>query len=144
MNKHTNNEIGTWATLKKTSPFFSIFPDPNVPIISILPIIPREHGAPRCYLINASKLTEDTLLEVARVFFGFWEHECNSIEEMLEYLRKNFPLNVEHFSDCWTTDPAFLFGLMDDHGILTDDEEEYELMRENAEYLSNMYEDFEE
>jgi hypothetical protein len=115
--KLNSTEFGCWATLKEDSPFYEIFSDPKVEIVSIVPMIPRGYGHSPCYLIKASKLPEEVLLSIANVFFERWNSECSSVEEMLEYLKKDFPLKTEHFSGCWTNSPAILFGLMDDYGF---------------------------
>lgn len=99
-----NSTHKTWAKLKPDTPFNSLFPDGEIPIVSILPITPREVGAPLCYLIPGSQLTDQQIEGLARLLHTQWSQEA-TIEQLEDYIRSDaLPLKTDWFSGVWTTD----------------------------------------
>jgi hypothetical protein len=94
----------TWGHLVATAPFLPIFPTGRVPLISIWPIIPREEGAPRCYLVNVAELSDDQVEQLAAMLWELWRPECESVEQAVAYIREQgLPLKVDWFSSVGTT-----------------------------------------
>ena len=87
-----------YAYLKPGSPFDHIFPGGRVPIRSPLQIVPRETGAPLCYLVPGDRLTEAQIAQLAALLFEQWRPECASVEEAAAYIRSDaLPLRVDWF-----------------------------------------------
>jgi len=101
-----------WANghLKSDSPFTAIFaPDGIVPLKSIVPMIPREEGCPKCYELDAEKLTEPQLQQLAELLYQRWQPECESIEMAVNYIREpGLPLECKWFDGVSTDLRAFL------------------------------------
>lgn len=94
----------TWGYLLADTPFAAIFPDRTVPLISVWPIVPREAGAPRCYLVNVAELSDEQVEQLAALLHTQWRPECESIDQAIEYLRtEGLPLRVTWFSTVATT-----------------------------------------
>ncbi len=94
----------TWGYLIDTAPFLPVFPNGRVPLISIWPIIPREEGAPRCYLVNVAELSDDQVAHLAAMLLEMWRPECESVEQAAAYIREEgLPLRVSWFSTIGTT-----------------------------------------
>lgn len=94
----------TWGNLIDGSPLVSIFPDGRVPLISVWPIVPRERGAPRCYLVDVSLLSDEQIRALAELLYETWRHECSSADEAIAYMHdEGLPLRISHFSTVATT-----------------------------------------
>lgn len=99
----------SWGHLKPDTPFAHIFPDGRVPLKGPLPIIPREGGAPPCYLIPGRELSEQQIQALAEMLWETWRPECESVEQAAAYIRGDaLPLRAEWFSSVGTSMRAFL------------------------------------
>lgn len=93
----------TWGHLIDGSPFAAIFPDRLVPLRSIWPIIPREAGTPRCYLVAVEQLTEVQIQALAALLWQQWQPECMSVERAADYIRtEGLPLRTSWFTGVGT------------------------------------------
>ena len=92
-----------WGHLKPDTPFAHIFPDGVVPLKGILPIIPREEGAPECYLVPGSELSDAQVEQLATMLWERWRPECSGPEQAAEYIRLDaLPLRVTWFEGVGT------------------------------------------
>jgi hypothetical protein len=99
----------SWGHLKPNTPFAHIFPDGRVPLRGPLPIIPREVGAPPCYLVPGRELTEAQIQALAEMLWQTWQPECTSIAEAATYIREDaLPLRQEWFSNVATDMRIFI------------------------------------
>lgn len=89
--------MASYAFCNPDSDLFPIFGDEAIPILSIVPIIPREHGAPPCYVILGRELSENVRHQLAMKLFEMWQPECESIEMASEYILEGLPLKTTHF-----------------------------------------------
>lgn len=90
--------MSCWGYLKETSQLYPIFGTQGVPILSLIPIIPREQGAPLCYVILGNELSREILDQLAAKLFELWQPECIDLEMAREYITKGLPLKTTHFS----------------------------------------------
>lgn len=99
----------TFGYLVADSPFGNIFPDGEVPLVSILPIVPGAHGNPNCYVVDAQFLTsnqvEDLALLLAQSNCDTAEH---SLDELKQYVLEGLPLRASWFRGVSTSDPVEL------------------------------------
>lgn len=101
--------MSCWASLKRDSEFYNLFPNGRVQILSIVPVIPREEGCPPCYLVLGNRLTPQQLEQLAQLLQRWWPHECQSLEQAKEYiLRENLPLKTSHFDNVSTDDIFYI------------------------------------
>lgn len=108
------SEFKTWANLKPDTPFSHLFPDGRVPIVSPLPIIPREVGSPPCYLVSGSLLTDGQLRELAELLWQRWQPECESLEQAIDYIRQNaLPLRTDWFTSFMSVDQGLMLSLVE-------------------------------
>lgn len=99
----------TWAQLAPNTPYAGIFPDGRVPLQSILPITPREAGAPLCYLVDVTQLTESQIWALAEALWRQWRPECTSAGEAVRYMRaEGLPMRAAWFDSITTTRLALL------------------------------------
>lgn len=110
-------ECQNWAYLKENTPFNDIFPNRLVPIRSIFPIIPREYGAPPCYVVEGRFLSDEQIDQLAQRLFELWRPECESLRVAKEYIGGGLPLKTDWFNGAGTSSSAVLFGLMHDEGF---------------------------
>lgn len=96
--------MASFAYLKQDSELRSIFPSGTVPIVSIVPAVPREEGAPLCYWVKGSELSEEQLHQLAELIFETWRPECESYDQALASVLNDLPLRTTHFSGCGTDD----------------------------------------
>jgi hypothetical protein len=96
--------MACWAYLKQDSELRDIFPTGSVPIVSIVPGIPREEGAPLCYWVKGSELNEEQVERLAQLIFEMWLPECSNMGQAREYVRNDLPLKATHFNGCGTDD----------------------------------------
>ncbi|WP_375470992.1 hypothetical protein [uncultured Nostoc sp.] len=97
--------MASHAYCNESSDFFPVFGNQAVPIRSIVPIIPREHGAPPCYVVLVDQLSESIIEQLAEMIFQEWQPECKSIQMAREYmLQDGLPLRTTHFSSVGTND----------------------------------------
>ncbi|BAS59890.1 hypothetical protein NIES2135_20450 [Leptolyngbya boryana NIES-2135] len=106
-------EFKTWATLSAKTPFNHLFPDRKVPIVSPIPIIPREEGMPFCYVVDAQFLTDEQIQGLAEMLYEQWKPESESVEETIVYIREGLPLKCAWFSSFTTIDPKMMAMLTD-------------------------------
>ncbi len=92
------------AYCSENSEFFSIFGSQAVPIKSIVPIIPREHGAPPCYVVLVEQLPLTIANQLAEMIYEEWQPECESLQMAKEYILQGLPLRITHFSGVGTDD----------------------------------------
>lgn len=89
----------TWGYLIEGSPFGAIFPDGRVPLRSIIPMTPRERGAPPCYLVAIRELSEAQIAQLATLLWQQWRPECESLEQAVTYIQtEGLPLRCSWFS----------------------------------------------
>jgi hypothetical protein len=99
----------SWGYLRPGTPFAHIFPDGRVPLKGPLPIIPREAGAPPCYLVPGRALTELQIAMLADLLWAVWQPECASPEQAADYIRSDaLPLRQEWFSSVGTDIRLFI------------------------------------
>lgn len=104
-------EFLTWATLKPDTPFDNLFPDGRVPIVSPIPMQPQDKSAPRCYLVDYSKLDHDQIRELANLLLRQWHPR--SAEEAIAYIKEGLPLSCEWFEGVTTIDRKILALMLD-------------------------------
>ena len=96
--------IHTWGHLVDTAPFRSVFPDGRVPLKGVFPIIPREAGAPPCYLVDVGELSSEQVEQLAALLWELWRPECESVDQAIRYIHdEGLPLQVDHFASVATT-----------------------------------------
>lgn len=120
------NTITTWANLKTDTPFDQFFPDGKVPLLTVVPIRPRDENSPPCYLVDGSKLTAEQIDGLAEMLLPMWSPECASKEQAVAYIRDGLPLKCEWFRGVVSTDPKVFMALMDDFTDHRRDEDDYE------------------
>jgi hypothetical protein len=96
--------MSSWGYLKADTPFAAIFPDGRVPLQSIMAIIPREEGAPRCYVVDGAQLTDQQVERLAARLYEIWRPECESAEQAAAYIQGGLPLRADYFSTVGTDD----------------------------------------
>lgn len=96
--------MSCWANLKEESDLWEIFPSGSVPIVSIVPIIPREEGCPLCYVVKGTELTSEQLHKLAERIYQQWQPECVDLQQAIDYVLSDCPLKVSHFSGIGTDD----------------------------------------
>lgn len=101
----------TWATLRPDTPFSSLFPDRQVPIRSVIPIVPREEGAPPCYMVEGNLLADEQLRALAGLLLEMWSPECESIDQAIAYIRDGLPLRCEWFNSVTTTNIGMMLSM---------------------------------
>lgn len=94
--------MSSWAYLKEDAPFNQFFPGGQVPIQSIVPIIPREVGAPPCYVVMGNQLADWQLRGLGEMLLNQWGGECKGLGEAIAYIRNGLPLRCSWFSGCGT------------------------------------------
>lgn len=120
-------DFKTWANLKPETPFSQLFPDGRVPIRSILPIIPREEGAPRCYLVPGSQLTDEQIRGLAELIWRQWQPECETLEQAIAYIREDaLPLRTDWFVGISSVDQGMMLGLAEFGEELADSDDDWE------------------
>lgn len=96
--------MSSWATIKEENELWEIFPTGNVPIVSIVPIIPREEGCPLCYVVDETELSTKQLHKLAQRIYQQWQPECTNIQEAMDYVLNGCSLKTTHFSGVSTDD----------------------------------------
>ena len=89
----------TWATLKPDTPFNAVFPNGEVPVLSPLPMIPREAGSPPCFVVNAGQLDPNQVDRLADLLLHQWHPECANKEQAIAYIQRGLPLKCDWFSE---------------------------------------------
>lgn len=98
-----------WGHLHPGTPFAHVFPNGRVPLKAPLPIVPREEGAPLCYLVPGRLLSEAQIQALAAMLWEMWRPECESVEQAAAYIRDDaLPLKQEWFSSVGTDIRMFL------------------------------------
>lgn len=105
--------IKTWATLKPNTPFNALFPDGRVPVVSPIPMQPRDESAPFCYLLDSAILTEAQIEGLAALLYPQWQPECESPEAAVAYIREGLPIKTDWFSGFTSVDPKLMAALVD-------------------------------
>lgn len=93
----------TWANLQPDTPFAHIFPDGEVPIVSIAPIRPDSGQGPLSYVVDASQLSEPQIYGLAELLLQKHPNELLSICDAADYVRDGLPIKCEWFSGFGTT-----------------------------------------
>lgn len=94
----------SWGYLVDDSPFAAIFPDGRVPLLSVMPIVPREAGAPWCYLVDVAKLSEAQIAALAALLWRQWQPECASKLDAAAYIiGEGLPLRTAWFTTVGAT-----------------------------------------
>ena len=107
-------EAKTFAHLKPDTPFSAIFPDRQVPIVSLFPIIPREEGCPPCYVVDAQFLDDRQVAELAKILMANDPNtEGHPFDEIVAYVREGLPLRTEWFNGRGTSDRK-MFAMLTD------------------------------
>lgn len=97
--------MSCWAYLNEDTPFNQFFPDNRVEILSIVPIVPREFGAPLCYVVLGDNLERWQLEGLGEMLVRSWEPECKGRGEAIAYIiKQGLPLRCDWFSSCGTDD----------------------------------------
>ena len=96
-----------WIYIKKECYLYQIFGDRPVKVDSLIPATPREEGAPPCYWVLSSDLSEPEILQLSILLYQRWRPECKSLADAEQYIReKNVPLAVSNTSRCMTDEGA--------------------------------------
>ncbi|MGJ5633293.1 hypothetical protein [Nostoc sp. CALU 1950] len=90
--------MSSYAFCDKDSDFFPIFGDAIIPILSTVPIIPPDYGAPPCYVVLGKELSEDIRQQLAIKLFEMWQPGFKSIQMVQEYILQGLPLSTTNFS----------------------------------------------
>lgn len=102
-------KLFTRGHLNPETPYAHIFPDGHVPLTSIWPMVPREIGAPTCYLLDVSELTDEQIADLALMVYERWKPEVASVEDAVAYiLNPGLPLETKWFSGAATNRLALL------------------------------------
>lgn len=96
--------MASWTNANPESELYAIFGDLKIPILSIVPIIPREIGSPPCYVILGNELPTEIVKQLATKLFELWQPECESLDMAIEYVLQGLPLKTSHFNGCGTDD----------------------------------------
>jgi hypothetical protein len=97
--------MACWGRINQDSELYSIFGDSEVPIVSIVPFIPREDGCPPCYMVKGNALSPELLEKTASLILQQWQEECTSLEVAKQYIINNgLPLLTTHFSSVFSDD----------------------------------------
>lgn len=96
--------MACWTTCKRESEFFEIFGNDQVPIRSMVPIVPREEGSPPCYVVLGKELGQAQVNALAERLLNYWSPECHSIEQARQYILDGLPLKTSHFNGCSSDD----------------------------------------
>ncbi|MBN3924017.1 hypothetical protein [Nostoc sp. NMS4] len=108
-----NDELPqTYGTLKDDTPFSQFFPENQVPIISLIPLVPGL-GAPECYVIDPKHLTKKQIADLAELVYQKRKPECTSLEMAIQAVESGLPLERKWFSAVTTTDLAEYMKLVD-------------------------------
>jgi hypothetical protein len=98
------SEYKTIARLNPGHDYWEIFPDGEVPIVSLTPYFVA--GCPEpCFFIDARKLTNPQLVRIAKDFMCRMPSVFPSIDHAVDALSKGFPLLLRHFCGAESTDP---------------------------------------
>lgn len=102
----------TWGILRPDTPFAGLFADRRVPLRSVVAIIPREEGAPACYLVEGKLLDEQQLAWMGAAIYEMWKPECASVADAIAYIRDDaLPLRVDWFESVGTCDYTQILAL---------------------------------
>lgn len=93
----------TWANLQPGTPFAHIFPDGEVPIVSIVPIRPNNGQGPLSYVVEASQLSDLQIYDLAALLLQRHPSGFPSIDDAVDYVSDGLPIVCEWFSGCGTT-----------------------------------------
>lgn len=96
--------MACWAYMKPESELFEIFQTDQVPILSIIPIIPREAGCPQCYIVLGDQLSQEQVTALAHKLYHLWQPECADPEQARNYILEGLPLKTSHFLGVGTDD----------------------------------------
>ncbi len=96
--------MACWTKVNPDSELYQIFGDSKVPILSIIPFVPRESGMPLCYMVLGQQLPDGIVNQLAQKIYETWASECESLEMAREYVLKGIPLKTSHFSGANTDD----------------------------------------
>lgn len=89
--------MACWGKINQSSELYSVFGDIDIPILSIVPMIPRERGCPLCYVVLGSQLDKEVLEKMAQKLFERWQSECESLEMAKAYIKQGLPVQTSHF-----------------------------------------------
>lgn len=93
-----NKPDKTWAILKPdVYDLLKVFPDRQVPILSIYPILPSRESSPLCFLVDPALLSGYQLERLAYNLHQTFKTEIASVEQAKEYIGKGLPLACSHF-----------------------------------------------
>lgn len=93
-----SNPYATWGVLNPGTPYADVWPDGIVPLRSPWPMIPREEGAPSCYLVAGELLSDAQVAVLARLLVAAWAPECPDAATATAYIRNGLPLKTTWFS----------------------------------------------
>ena len=109
-----NYSQGWWAYLSPDNFLWDVWPDGMVPISSPQAFIPREHGMPPCYEMDASRCSQSQLEILAANLYEKWKPECESVDQALAFIKgPGLPLQCTYFTGVMTSDLAALLELED-------------------------------
>ena len=103
----------TWANLQPGTPFAHIFPDGEVPIVSIVPIRPNNGQGPLSYVVEASQLSDLQIYDLAALLLQRHPSGFPSIDDAVDYVSDGLPIECEWFSGCGTTQYSLVAALME-------------------------------
>jgi hypothetical protein len=96
--------MACWTKVNPDSELYPIFGDRSVPILSIVPFVPRESGMPLCYMVLGEQLPDEIVNQLAQKIYETWQGECESLEMAREYVLQGIPLKTSHFHGAGTDD----------------------------------------
>lgn len=93
----------TWAIPRIDAPFAHIFPEGEVPLISITPIRPNNGQGPPSYAVDVSQLSEPQIYGLAEMVLQKKPGEFLGIGDAADYVRDGLLIKCEWFNGCGTT-----------------------------------------
>jgi hypothetical protein len=121
------SDYKTVARLTPGHELLEFFPDGEVPILSVVPLLRGEIPL-ECYLLDGSKLTEAQINGLSKALVDSLPELYPSAEVASCLVLKGFPLMTSCFSGTETNDPVVLwkasyFALNEDLSLNVDDDE---------------------
>jgi hypothetical protein len=104
------SDYKTVARLTPGHELLEFFPDGEVPILSVVPLLRGEIPL-ECYLLDGSKLTEAQINGLSEALVDSLPELYPSVEVASRLVLKGFPLMTSCFSGTETNDPVLLWRL---------------------------------
>lgn len=103
----------TWAIPRIDAPFAHIFPEGEVPLISITPIRPNNGQGPPSYAVDVAQLSEPQIYGLAELLLQKHPSDFLSVDDAADFIRDGLPIMCEWFSGVCTTQYSLVAALME-------------------------------